>query len=247
MRSNIPACWVTSPCPASDSGSFAACVSGIGRRVSASLTRAGWNRGDAPVFIQSFETANLRYLRTKAKIKLIQLIDADDVNLDGTLAFNAPFDRPYDWTVSGRKDLFSYLVTPRGLAEVATYADGIGPWKRYIVSTTGTGTDLNGDGKVNEADTRITPATTVVTDAHRAGLLVHPYTFRNEQRRLAADYKGNPVNEYLQFYELGVDGLFSDFADTAFAARIMFNLSRDKNFAKCLVGSSEQRQCGKGD
>ena len=80
---------------------------------------------------------------------------------------------------------------------------------------------------------------------HRAGLLVHPYTFRNEQRRLAADYKGNPVNEYLQFYELGVDGLFSDFADTAFAARIMFNLSRDKNFAKCLVGSSEQRQCGK--
>ena len=216
-------------------------------RLLASLTRAGWNRADAPVFIQSFETANLRYLRTKTKIKLIQLIDADDVNLDGTLAFNAPFDRPYDWTVSGRKDLFSYLVTPRGLAEVATYADGIGPWKRCIVSTTGIGTDLTGDGKVNEADTRITPATTVVTDAHRAGLLVHPYTFRNEQRRLAADYKGNPVNEYLQFYELGVDGWFSDFADTAFAARIMFNLSRDKNFAKCLVGSSEQRQCGKGD
>ena len=47
---------------------------------------------------------------------------------------------------------------------------------------------------------------------------MHPWTFRNEQRRLACDYGGNPVNEYLQFYELGVDGLFSDFPDTAFTA-----------------------------
>jgi glycerophosphoryl diester phosphodiesterase len=56
---------------------------------------------------------------------------------------------------------------------------------------------------------------------------VHPYTFRNEQKRLAYDYQGNPMNEYLRFYEAGVDGLFSDFADTAFAARELFWLQNE--------------------
>ena len=42
-----------------------------------------------------------------------------------------------------------------------------------------------------------------------------------------SDYKGNPINEYLAFYELGVDGLFSDFADTAAAARVMYLLKKD--------------------
>ncbi|UUZ48869.1 hypothetical protein LP420_40495 [Massilia sp. B-10] len=60
---------------------------------------------------------------------------------------------------------------------------------------------------------------TLIADAHKAGLLVHAYTFRNEKRRLAADYLGEPKNEYKQFYALGIDGLFSDFADTALAAR----------------------------
>jgi len=60
---------------------------------------------------------------------------------------------------------------------------------------------------------------TLVKDAHNAGLLVHPYTFRNEKRRLAIDYKGDPKLEYKQFFALGIDGLFTDFADTALAAR----------------------------
>jgi glycerophosphoryl diester phosphodiesterase len=188
-------------------------------RLLAILTKAGWNHRDAPVFIQSFETANLKYLRSRTDIKLVQLIDANDVNLDGSLDFTKPFDRPFDWAVSGRTDLFSYLVTPQGLAEVRTYADGIGPWKRYIVSTRG----------------NLLPPTNVVEEAHKRGLLVHTWTFRNEPRRLAADYNANPVSEYLQFYQLGVDGVFSDFADTAVAARVMFKLLRDEDFAKCLV------------
>jgi glycerophosphoryl diester phosphodiesterase len=52
--------------------------------------------------------------------------------------------------------------------------------------------------------------------------VVHPYTFRNEARRLAFDYGGNPIEEYLRFYAAGVDGVFSDFPDTAFAARDLF-------------------------
>jgi glycerophosphoryl diester phosphodiesterase len=193
----------------------------------AMLTAAGWNDRTAPVFLQSFEPGSLKYMRSKgSNVKMVQLIDADDVDLKtGALTFAAPYDRPYDWAQAGDKRLFSAMVTPAGLAEIKTYADGIGPWKRYIVSVKGTVgadgkvADVNGDGKVNEADTTTQPATTLVDDAHKAGLFVHPYTFRNEQRRLAADYKSDPKAEFKQFYALGVDGVFADFADTALAAR----------------------------
>ena len=66
---------------------------------------------------------------------------------------------------------------------------------------------------------------------------MHTWTFRNEQRRLVSDYKGDPVNEYLQLYQLGVDGVFSDFADTAVAARVLFNLLRNPDYAACFTGA----------
>ena len=193
----------------------------------AMLTAAGWNSKIAPVFVQSFEPGSLKYLRSKgAAMRMVQLIDADDVDFKtGKLTYAAPYDRPYDWALAGDTRLFSAMVTPAGLAEIKTYADGIGPWKRYIVSVKGTlgadgkVADVNGDGKVNEADTSTMAAGTLVADAHQAGLFVHPYTFRNEQRRLARDYHGDPALEYRQFYQLGVDGVFSDFAETALAAR----------------------------
>lgn len=191
------------------------------------LSAAGWSDASAPVFIQSFEPGSLKFMRSKgSRLKMVQLIDADDVDLKtGALTYAAPYDRPYDWAQSGDKRMFSDMVTPAGLAEIKTYADGIGPWKRYIVSVKGTldaggkVADVNGDGKVNETDTTTMAPSTLVADAHKAGLFVHPYTFRNEKRRLAANYKGDPVQEYKQFFALGVDGLFTDFADTALAAR----------------------------
>lgn len=194
------------------------------------LAAAGWSGKEAPVFVQSFEPGSLKYMRSKGStLKMIQLIDADDVDLKtGALTYAPPYDRPFDWAQAGDTRLFSAMVTPAGLADIKTYADGIGPWKRYIVSVKGTVSadgklvDVNGDGKINEADTSTLTAGTLVADAHRAGLLVHPYTFRNEQRRLALDYKGDPKLEYKQFFALGVDGLFSDFADTALAARAQF-------------------------
>jgi glycerophosphoryl diester phosphodiesterase len=51
------------------------------------------------------------------------------------------------------------------------------------------------------------------------------------------------VNEYLQFYQLGVDGVFADFADTAVVARALFELSRDPDFARCLVGGEHGSRC----
>ncbi len=193
----------------------------------AMIKSAGWNSKSAPIFVQSFEPGSLKYMKSKGlNTKLIQLIDADDVDMKtGALTFALPSDRPYDWTLVGDKRNFDVMVTPAGLAEIKTYADGIGPWKRFIISVKGTlgadgkVVDVNNDGKINDADATSTTPTTLVADAHKAGLFVHAYTFRNESRRLARDYQGDAKNEYLAYYRLGVDGVFTDFTDTALEAR----------------------------
>jgi len=193
----------------------------------AMLTEAGWNSRSAPVLLQSFEPGSLKYMRSKGTtLRMVQLIDGDSVDLKtGVITYGVPSDRPYDWTLAGDKRNFDAMVTPAGLAEIKSYADGIGPWKRYIVSAKGkVGADgkvldLNGDGKINDADATTLEPTTLIADAHKAGLFVHAFTFRNENRRLAANYNGDPKQEYLQYYALGLDGLFTDFTDTALAAR----------------------------
>ena len=219
------------------------------------LRAHGLDHRDAPVIIQSFEQSNLKELRRMTKVRLVQLVDANDVNpKDGTLDYTAPFDRPYDWTVSGDPRLlartFGFFANDAGLREIRTYADGIGPWKRYIVSTRAivlnpdnTAGDANGDGVVNEADLELLPPTDLIRSAHAHGLIVHTWTFRNEQRRLPSNYQGNPVNEYLQFYTLGIDGVFSDFTDTAVVSRALFQLLRDRDFAECLTGDGHDRDC----
>ena len=193
----------------------------------AMLEAAGWNSPDAPVFVQSFEPGSLKYMKSRGlKTKKVQLIDGDGIDLKtGAMTYKVPADRPYEWTKAGDRRNFDVMVTPAGLAEIKSYADGIGPWKRYIVSIKGTigpdgkPVDVNRDGKINDADAASMAPTSLVADAHKAGLFVHPFTFRNESRRLASDYKGDGTNEYLAFYRLGVDGVFTDFTDTALAAR----------------------------
>jgi glycerophosphoryl diester phosphodiesterase len=190
------------------------------------LASHGYTQKTSPVIIQSFEVANLKYLRSKTQVRLVQLIDADDVKPDGSMDLAAPYDKPYDFAVAKDPRTFASLLTPAGLSEIKTYADGIGPWKPYLISARqvdrngdGKMDDLNGDGKMDERDRVLMPAGSVVKDAHAAGLFVHAYTFRNEPRRLASDYNGDPMAEYKLFYQLGVDGLFTDFPDTAVAAR----------------------------
>ncbi len=195
-------------------------------RLLAILDSYGYTKKDSPVIVQSFEVSNLKYLRSKTAVRLVQLVDADDVSLNGTVTLAAPYDKPYDFAVAGNAATFITMLTPAGLKEIKTYADGIGPWKVYILSSKGTDAngdgradDVNGDGTVDERDRTLLPATSLVADAHAAGLTVHPYTFRNEARRLASDYKGDPKAEYTKFFQLGVDGVFADFPDTAVAAR----------------------------
>jgi glycerophosphoryl diester phosphodiesterase len=143
------------------------------------------------VFIQSFETGNLKELRRRTDLPLIQLLDDEG--------------QPWDLAAAGDPRTYRDLATRDGLAAIAEYADGIGPNKRLIVPA--------------GADGRLQPPTTLVADAHRMSLLVHPWTFRDEERFLAPDYEGRPEREYQQFFDLGVDGLFSDFTATAVRAR----------------------------
>jgi glycerophosphoryl diester phosphodiesterase len=191
------------------------------------LAAFGWNHQRAPVFIQSFEVGNLKRLNRLTSVRLVQLIDANDVRLDGSI--DSDNYGPWDLRVAGDTRTYADLVTPAGLAEIATYADGVGPWKRYIVGgvardTDGNGAadDVNGDGAVDDADRTATAPTSLIADAHAAGLFVHAYTWRNEGRYLLATYGDDPVQEYLHFYCLGVDGVFSDNPDTAVTARTLF-------------------------
>ena len=183
----------------------------------AMIKAAGWNSKTAPIFVQSFEPSSLKYMRSQGlTTRMVQLVDGDDYDYTTGGVSNpdsSSDSRPYDWKVAGDTRKYPAMLTPAGLAEVKTYADGIGPWKPYVVGLKG--------GTSPMTSTTMAP-TTLVTDAHKAGLFVHEYTFRDEPRRLASDYKGDAKAEYLQHFRLGVDGIFSDFADTAVAARAAY-------------------------
>ncbi len=90
------------------------------------------------------------------------------------------------------------------LTDIASYAEGIGLNRRLVVPAA--------------EDGRLLPPTDLVTRAHTAGLLVHVWTLRNEPMFLSESYNGDASAEYRQFRGLGVDGIFTDFADTASAS-----------------------------
>ncbi len=182
----------------------------------------GYNSKTAPIIVQSFDPASLKTMRSLGlAARAVQLIDGNDVDYKtGAMiyrtddAYNFVDGRPYSWTVAGDGRDFGVMTTPAGLAEIATYADGIGPWKPQVMALTGaTGTFAG--------VTTATP-TALVADAHAAGLFVHTYTFRNESKYLAGVWKGNPAAEAIAFFRAGVDGIFTDFANTGVAARASY-------------------------
>lgn len=181
------------------------------------------NRKDAPIFVQSFEPESLKYLRSAGmKARAVQLVDGNDVNYQTGEMIYVTNDvytfvdgRPYSWTLAGNPKWFGEMLTPAGLAEVKTYADGIGPWKPQVMAHTVV-PYVAGKGL---ADVNTVKPTALIANAHKAGLFVHTYTFRNEAKYLAGVYKGDPAAEYLAYFRAGIDGVFSDFANTAFAAR----------------------------
>lgn len=172
------------------------------------LKKHGLNRANAPVYIQSFELGNLKQLKKMTPVPLIYLLDADDVAKDGSVVTI----RPYDFVRSGDTRTYADMLKPDNLKEIAQTANGIGPWKVYIASYR-----TDADGKKYRL-----PANDLVQRAHALKLKVHPYTFRNEAKHLTADDNGDPYNEYATYFATGIDGLFSDYTDTAVAARDRF-------------------------
>src|SRR5882757_5411332 len=189
----------------------------------------GLNTKDAPILVQSFEPGSLKYMRSHGlQTRQVQLVDGNGVDFKTgkVLLNNITNSRPYDWTVSGDPRLYDAMLTPEGLAEIKTYADGIGPWKPYIVPLKiSLWKDSNADGtpyKGSTPEASTQEPTSLVADAHKLGLFVHVFTFRNEKKYLAGDYRGDPSLEYLKFFRLGVDGVFTDFTHTGVSARTAY-------------------------
>jgi glycerophosphoryl diester phosphodiesterase len=198
------------------------------------LHAAYGNTAAAPVFIQSFEVSNLQYLNGRTDIRLVQLMDAWDVNADGSMDLTVPpYDRPFDFAEANDPRTFGDLLTTAGLDFVATYADGIGPWKPYLLKTVADGVERTGDGVIDARDRLVEGSTGIVEAAHDRGLLVHTWTFRNDSIGYQLGY-GTPEEEYAAFYKLGVDGVFSDHPDTAVAA--LAAVPEPETYALMLAG-----------
>ncbi|MCE1250362.1 MAG: glycerophosphodiester phosphodiesterase [Comamonadaceae bacterium] len=184
----------------------------------------GLNRKDSALYVQSFDPDSLQYLRSAGlKAKAVQLIDGNDVDYksgnmvyvgDSSDVYTFVDGRPYSYTVAGNPATFGDMIAPAGLAQIQKYADGIGPWKPQVMRLSGP------TGKL--ADVNSASPTSLVADAHKAGLFVHVYTFRNEKKYLAGLFNGDPVAEYLPYFRAGVDGVFTDFTATALSARQQF-------------------------
>ena len=136
------------------------------------LARHGYRDRGEPVFIQSFESENLRAARSKTALRLVRLIESAGP-----------------------------LTTPAGLRDIATFADGIGPSKDLVQP-------IGPDGALG-------PPTSLVADAHAAGLFVHVWTLRADSSFLPKGYGGDAEAEVRRMVELGVDGFFTDFPDIA--------------------------------
>ena len=169
----------------------------------AALHQAHLDRRTSPVIVQSFETGNLRELHDEGvRVALVQLLSATGA--------------PADLVAAGDPRTYADLTTPAGLAGIARYADAIGPDKAQVIP-------LQADGTLGSP-------TPLVDDAHRAGLLVTPYTFRPENEFLPADFDrgtdpadyGRALDELVAFWEVGVDGVFTDAPDIGVESRRLF-------------------------
>ena len=181
---------------------------GIGKPLEEPLVRMlnkyGYRGPDAAVFIQSFEVGNLRKLRRMTRVPLVQLINGSG--------------QPYDFTASGDTRTYADLVKPAGLAEISSYAQGIGANTSLMIPLVAG---------------RLGTPTTLVKDAHAAGLIVHGWTFRAENVFLPDDFDssadptaiGNLAGQIEAFLQLGMDGLFSD---QSFLARKAIDASLKK-------------------
>lgn len=167
------------------------------------LRSHGLSKRDQPVFIQSFDVRPLIALRRLTDLPLVQLLDIEG--------------GPFDSEVYGDGTTFRDMITPAGLARIATYADAIGPVKRLV------------DQGANGAENDTGAGGTLLDQARHHGLLVHPWTFRTSLLSPAGSGTGSNASrmgavgeladEIRHFLVAGVDGLFTDNPDVAVGVR----------------------------
>jgi len=178
------------------------------------LAKYKYTRDIAPVYLQSFEVSNLKYLKDQLDlhktIKHVQIIQL----------YDAKTSQPADFVESGETKTYADLATAQGLKDVAKYANGVGPSKGYILN-------FNDKGSVQ--------TTSFISDAHTAGLKVHPYTFRPENNYLPKPLKcsqdkpaercpSGALKEFEAYFKAGVDGVFTD--DPALGREAVINYEK---------------------
>ncbi|MEV1050461.1 glycerophosphodiester phosphodiesterase [Streptomyces sp. NPDC049887] len=176
---------------------------GLEERLAKLLRRHGRHRAHSPVFLQSFEPSSIQ--------RLAKLVDSPRVVL-----LSGANTRPWDFVRAGDPRTVADLVTPEGLKWIASFAQGIGPTLDLVVP--------------RDADGRLGTPTTLVRDAHARGLILHPYTMRNENSFLPADFRrgtdpnayGDVFGAYKVYFEQGIDGIFTDNPDTGLLAHADF-------------------------
>ncbi|MFJ5636235.1 glycerophosphodiester phosphodiesterase [Streptomyces goshikiensis] len=174
------------------------------------LRRYGRDGRGAAVFLQSFEPSSIQ--------RLSRLVSAPRVVL-----LSAANTRPWDFEVAKDPRTVADLVRPEGLKWIASFAQGIGPTLDLIVP--------------RDADGRLGTPTTLVEDAHARSLVLHPYTARNENTFLPAEYRkgtdpaayGDAFGAFRRYFELGIDGIFTDNPDTGLLAAEAFRPGRGVN------------------
>ncbi|MEI2555551.1 glycerophosphodiester phosphodiesterase [Acinetobacter pittii] len=178
------------------------------------LAKYEYTRDIAPVYLQSFEVQNLIDLKNELDlhktIKHAQIIQL----------YDAKTSQPADFVESGETKTYADLATAEGLKDVAKYANGVGPSKGYILN-------FNDNGSVQ--------TTSFISDAHAAGLKVHPYTFRPENNFLPTPLKcsqdkpaercpSGALKEFEAYFKAGVDGVFTD--DPALGREAVINFEK---------------------
>ncbi|OKJ96880.1 glycerophosphodiester phosphodiesterase [Streptomyces sp. CB03234] len=167
------------------------------------LRRYGRHGADSPTFLQSFEPTSMqRMAKLVSTPRVVLLWTADD--------------RPWDFREAGDPRTVADLITPEGLKWIASYAQGIGPLLDLVIPK-------GKDGKLGKP-------TTLVRDAHAKGLVLHPYTLRNENSFLPADFRrgtdpaayGDVFGAYKAYFATGIDGIFTDQPDTGLLAAADF-------------------------
>ncbi|MFD7915225.1 glycerophosphodiester phosphodiesterase [Streptomyces sp. NPDC059752] len=171
------------------------------------LRRYGRDGRSAALFLQSFEPSSIQ--------RLSRLVSAPRVVL-----LSAAGTRPWDFELAGDPRTVADLVKPEGLKWIAGFAQGIGPTMDLILP--------------RDAAGKLGAPTTLVADAHARGLLLHPYTARNENSFLPAEYRkgtdptayGDAFGAFRTYFEQGIDGIFTDNPDTGLLAAEAFRPGR---------------------